>query len=91
MKAVAGRGGYVLRRLGPDSSDAEIQAIAAKHPAFEILPTDTPSKKAVQSIKDKVRAEKLIRRAQPAGRDVDGPAGQAEPGSHRPVPGRADE
>ena len=24
--------------IGPDSSDAEIQAVAAKHPAFEVLP-----------------------------------------------------
>ena len=26
--------------VGPDSSDAEILAIAAKHPAFEVLPVD---------------------------------------------------
>jgi hypothetical protein len=26
--------------VGPDSSDAEIQSIAGKHPAFEVLPTD---------------------------------------------------
>ena len=26
--------------VGPDSSDAEIQAIAGKHPAFEVLPAD---------------------------------------------------
>jgi hypothetical protein len=25
--------------VGPDSSDAEILAIAAKHPAFEVLPS----------------------------------------------------
>ena len=26
--------------VGPDSSDAEIRGIAAKHPAFEVLPVD---------------------------------------------------
>jgi deazaflavin-dependent oxidoreductase (nitroreductase family) len=26
--------------VGPDSSDAQIQAIAVKHPAFEVLPVD---------------------------------------------------
>ena len=26
--------------VGPNSSDAEILAIAAKHPAFEVLPVD---------------------------------------------------
>jgi uncharacterized membrane protein YeaQ/YmgE (transglycosylase-associated protein family) len=26
--------------VGPDSDDAEIRAVAAKHPAFEVLPVD---------------------------------------------------
>jgi len=30
--------GMFFDGVGPDSSDAEIQAVAAKHPAFEVLP-----------------------------------------------------
>jgi len=30
--------GVFFDRVGPDSSDAEIRAIAGKHPAFEVLP-----------------------------------------------------
>jgi len=32
--------GVFFDGVGPDSSDAEILTIAAKHPAFEVLPTD---------------------------------------------------
>jgi hypothetical protein len=32
--------GAYFDSVGPDSSDAEILSIAAKHPAFEVLPVD---------------------------------------------------
>ena len=32
--------GAFFDRVGPDSSDAEVQAIAGKHPAFEVLPAE---------------------------------------------------
>ena len=32
--------GVFFDGVGPDSDDAEIRAIAAKHPAFEVLPVD---------------------------------------------------
>lgn len=32
--------GVFFEGVGPDSEDAEIRAIAARHPAFEVLPVD---------------------------------------------------
>jgi deazaflavin-dependent oxidoreductase (nitroreductase family) len=34
--------GAFFEGVGPDSDDQQIQAIAAKHPAFEVLPIDEP-------------------------------------------------
>jgi hypothetical protein len=32
--------GVFFEGVGPDSDDAEIRAVAARHPAFEVLPAD---------------------------------------------------
>jgi deazaflavin-dependent oxidoreductase (nitroreductase family) len=34
--------GIFFEGIGPDSADEQIRAIAAKHPAFEVLPTAEP-------------------------------------------------